>query len=163
MVDAALFKSDKHDWGTPKPFWVRLDAEFRFELDACAHAGNFKHPNYLTVEDDALSCDWGGKVVWLNPPYGDQLKRWMEKAAAEARKGATVVCLVPARTDTAWWHRHVHGIAHEVRLVSGRLRFEGAPSTAPFPSAVIIYRPGPAPESTHYTRMAAKAERAKAA
>lgn len=131
------FRSKRHDWGTPQWLFDQLDAEFRFTLDVCATESNAKCERFFTPRDDGLSQPWQG-ACWMNPPYGASIGRWMHKALDESRKGATVVCLVPARTDTAWWHAcAVHG---EIRYIQGRLRFDGAESSAPFPSAVIVFR-----------------------
>jgi site-specific DNA-methyltransferase (adenine-specific) len=140
MVDAALFSSDKHDWETPPAFFARLDDEFRFTLDACANEQNAKCENYYTVEDDGLSQPWPG-TTWCNPPYGREIGDWVRKAYQESLNGSTVVMLIPARTDTAYWHDYVM-LAHEIRFVRGRLRFVGGDSCAPFPSAVVVFRPG---------------------
>jgi hypothetical protein len=75
----------------------------------------------------------------MNPPYGPALPVWMAKAYASSLEGATVVCLAPARTDTRWWHDFA--MRGEIRLIQGRLRFGHAPSVAPFPSAIIVFRP----------------------
>ena len=129
------------DWETPGDFFRQLDHEFRFTVDVCSTHENAKCARHFTVEDDGLLQDWAGEVCWMNPPYGKEIGAWMAKARAEAMRGATVVCLVPARTDTAWWHDSVEGKA-EVRFVRGRLRFGDASNPpAPFPSAVVIYRP----------------------
>ena len=124
---------------TPQDFFDRLDAEFGFDLAVCASPENAKCTIYFTKEDDGLSRDWTG-VVWMNPPYGREIGRWLKKANESAKdNGATVVCLVPARTDTNWWHEYV--IQHEVRFVRGRLKFGDAKNSAPFPSAVVVIRP----------------------
>lgn len=140
MVDAALFSSDKMDWETPPDFFARLDAEFKFTLDACANEYNAKCERYYSVEDDARFLHWPG-VAWCNPPYGREIGDWVRKAYLESLDGSTVVMLIPARTDTAYWHNYVM-LAHEIRFVRGRLRFVGGDSCAPFPSAVVVFRPG---------------------
>jgi site-specific DNA-methyltransferase (adenine-specific) len=76
----------------------------------------------------------------MNPPYGREIGKWMKKAVEEWKRGNTVVCLVPARTDTAWWHDYA--IKGEIRFIRGRLKFGGGKSSAPFPSAIVIFRPG---------------------
>jgi len=136
---AALMSSKRTDWATPPAIFGPLDEEFGFELDVCATAENAKCARYFSPEQDGLSRDWAPSVCWMNPPYGREISKWMRKAAEEWRKGATVVCLVPARTDTAWWHEYVM-LATEVRFLRGRVRFVGAPHPAPFPSAVVVYR-----------------------
>jgi phage N-6-adenine-methyltransferase len=127
------------EWGTPQAFFDRLDAEFGFTLDVAAQAGNAKCARYFTPEDDGLAQVWAG-VCWCNPPYGKTIGLWVAKAYESAQAGATVVCLLPVRTDTQWWQRYVLDAAH-VRFVPGRLTFGGAANPAPFPNAVVIFRP----------------------
>lgn len=126
------------DWETPPEVFEPLDAEFHFTLDVCATAENAKCARYFTEEEDGLKQDWDG-VCWMNPPYGREILGWMKKAVEESRKGATVVCLVPSRTDTRWWHEYAMQ-ADEIRYVKGRIRFVGAKDPAPFPSAVVVFR-----------------------
>lgn len=140
-MQAALFSSAREDWETPPEFFNELDGEFHFDLDVCATPATAKCARRFTPAEDGLNRPWAPHICWMNPPYGRAIRRWMDKALAESRRGATVVCLVPARTDTAWWHDCVIGGAAEVRFVRGRLRFVGAAHPAPFPSAVIIFRP----------------------
>lgn len=140
---AVHFSSASDDWATPQNFFDALDQEFGFTLDVCASASNAKCPNYFTRGVDGLSQRWGRERCWMNPPYGREIKAWMRKAVEASRRGALVVCLVPARTDTAWWHDYAVQ-ADEIRFVRGRLRFGDAKHAAPFPSAVVIFRPGPA-------------------
>jgi phage N-6-adenine-methyltransferase len=149
------FSSATDDWATPLGFYRRLHAEFGFVLDVCASKTNKKTSAYYGLDHrrparrDGLACDWVaeaaalGGAVWLNPPYGDTISKWMAKAAEVAAAGATVVCLVPARTDTGWWHDSVMTPEHEVRLVRGRLKFGSGKGSAPFPSAVVVMRPEP--------------------
>ncbi len=139
MVSAALFASKRTDWETPQELFDGLNAEFRFDLDVCASAENAKCRRFFTVEDDGLTQPWDS-VCWLNPPYGRGMERWLRKAFHAAQNGALVVCLVPARTDTRWWHLYVVR-SSEIRFLRGRLRFQGAANSAPFPSAVIVFRP----------------------
>lgn len=122
---------------TPQEFFNKLNDEFNFTVDVCATPENAKCKSFYTKQDDGLSQNWSGNV-WMNPPYGREIGLWMAKASEAAKAGATVVCLVPARTDTAWWHEHV--IKHEVRFIKGRLKFGGAKNSAPFPSAVVVMR-----------------------
>lgn len=142
MNTALHFSSAKQDWATPWDFFKRLDDEFHFDLDVCATAENAKCKLYFSPADgvEALRIPWTC-VCWMNPPYGRELPKWIKKAYESSRDNhATVVCLIPARTDTSYWHDYVMK-ASEVRLVRGRLTFEGAPYPAPFPSAVVIFRP----------------------
>ena len=138
-INSALFTSDKPDWETPQFLFDGLNAEFKFSLDVCAVAGNAKCKAFFTPDDDALSQDWGVEVCWMNPPYGRLIGKWLRKAFEATQNGATVVCLIPARTDTEWWHRFV--MCGEIRFLRGRLKFVGAASNAPFPSAIVIFRP----------------------
>lgn len=138
-------KTDMHT--TPQDFFDALNSEFGFVLDVAATDGNAKCDYYFTAKTDGLKEDWAAFTevtgsVWCNPPYGRVIGQWVAKAATEAAKGATVVCLLPARTDTRWWHGYIQdrpGV--EVRFVKGRLKFGDAKSSAPFPSAVVIFRP----------------------
>lgn len=135
-------RSQSTEWATPQDFFDALNAEFGFTLDVAAQPTNAKCARYFTPEVDGLTQPWTG-VCWMNPPYGRTIEPWMKKAYESALQGATVVSLVPARTDTRWWHRYtVHG---ELRYVQGRLHFGGAANAAPFPSVVVIFRPRECP------------------
>lgn len=140
------FAHDSDEWETPQPFFDELDREFGFTLDVCATDANHKCIEYWTASHDGLQQDWRQNVCWMNPPYSE-LRLWMCKASLAAKNGATVVCLIPSRTDTIAWHtyvwdQHLHrarpGV--EIRFVKGRLKFGGSKNSAPFPSAVIIFR-----------------------
>jgi phage N-6-adenine-methyltransferase len=135
------FRSDGHRWETPPTLFAALDAEFHFTTDVCAEASNAKCGRYFSPAQDGLRQRWEG-VCWMNPPYGTVIGQWVQKASEASLYGATVVCLLPARTDTRWWHRYVLPFA-EIRYLPGRQRFVGAKSSAPFPSAVVIFRPTP--------------------
>lgn len=137
---AVHFSSERQDHPTPWKFFKALDEEFGFTLDVCAEPHNAKCETYFTPETDGLKQAWTG-VCWMNPPYGREIGKWIEKAKLSAENGACVVCLLPARTDTRWFHRDILGVANEVRLVSGRITFEGSTAGAPFPSMVVIYQP----------------------
>lgn len=140
---ASVHFSSKTDlWSTPPDFFAALNAEFSFTLDVCAIPENAKCSRFFTPTEDGLSQPWVG-ICWMNPPYGRQIGQWVQKAHASSRDGATVVCLLPARTDTRWWHLYVPR-ASEVRFIRGRLKFGGPPKaghSAPFPSAVVIFKP----------------------
>ena len=131
------FSSKTDLWSTPQIFFDALNKEFNFDLDVCATHENAKCAEYFTESDDGLAKKWQG-VVWCNPPYGREIVKWVKKANESSISGSTVVCLLPARTDTRWWHEYV--INHEVRFIKGRLKFGGAKHNAPFPSAVIVMR-----------------------
>jgi phage N-6-adenine-methyltransferase len=139
MVQRALFSSATDEWETPDWLYSVLDREFGFTLDPCSTDRNAKCTDHFTRHDDGLARDWGDNVVFMNPPYGRAIGDWMKKAYESSRVGATVVCLIPARTDTKWWHKYA--MKGEVRLLCGRIRFVGGPFCAPFPSAIVVFRP----------------------
>ena len=124
--------NEKDDWETPQDLFDELDEEFHFTLDAASSDLNAKCEKHYTIEDDGLSQSWAGNNVFLNPPYGRTMKEWMRKAYEESqRENTTVVALVPARTDTAWFHDYVYGKA-ELRFLRGRLKFGGCENSAHF-------------------------------
>lgn len=132
------FSSKTCEWATPPELFAKLDAEFRFDLDPCATPDNAKCARYFTRGDDGLAREWRGRV-FMNPPYRREIGAWMAKAWKSSQATAElVVCLVPSRTDTAWWHEYA--MRGEVRYLPGRLRFGGASNSAPFPSAVVVFR-----------------------
>lgn len=132
------FSSKTDMWSTPQAFFDVVNGEFDFDLDVCATPENAKCERYFTKEQDGLAQVWGG-TCWMNPPYGREIKHWMKKAYHSAQQGATVVCLVPSRTDTAWWHDYA-AKAQEVRFIRGRLKFGNAKNSAPFPSALVVFK-----------------------
>lgn len=141
MVQRSLFSSATPEWGPPQWLFDCLNREFGFTLDPCSTHDNAKCQNHFTLEDDGLSHDWSNQVVFMNPPYGREISKWMHKAFESAQHGSTVVCLVPARTDAKWWHDYCMRGGAEIRLLRGRIRFEGGKHSAPFPSAVVVMRP----------------------
>lgn len=132
-----MFSSKSNLWETPQDFFDQLDAEFHFETDVCATPENAKCERYFTPEIDGLKQEWTG-VCWCNPPYGREIGKWVKKAS---ESDATVVMLIPARTDTAWFHDYICEKA-EVRFVRGRLKFGDGSNYAPFPNLVVIFRGG---------------------
>lgn len=141
-MNDVLFSSKRHDWETPQQFFDKLDREFHFTLDPCCTPATAKCNKYHTPKENGLLQGWGGETVFCNPPYGRDLKTWIEKCYFESRKpNTTVVMLIPARTDTIAFHTFIYGHA-EIRFIKGRLKFlvdgkEG--DTAPFPSMVVIF------------------------
>jgi len=131
------FSSATDLWSTPIDFFNKYNEQYGFELDVCANAENAKCQRFFTKEDDGLSKEWSG-ICWMNPPYGREISKWMKKAHESSLAGATVVCLVPARTDTAWWHDYA--INGEIEFIRGRLKFGGSKNSAPFPSAVVVFK-----------------------
>lgn len=140
MNTNVMFSSDNEVWSTPQTFFNELDDEFHFNLDPCALPENAKCSKYFTPSEDGLTQDWGGYVVFCNPPYGRKIKDWVKKCYEESKKpNTTVVMLMPARTDTNYFHEFIYHQAKEIRFLRGRLKFGGAKNSAPFPSMVVIF------------------------
>jgi len=148
MNQELMFATGNVVASTPQDFFDDMNYEFGpFDVDVCALPENAKCKHYLSPEMDGLSWDWRG-MCWMNPPYGREISKWVEKASKSASESyeTTVVCLLPARTDTRWWHEYIwdeklhrprRGV--EIRYVRGRLKFGGSKNGAPFPSAVVIF------------------------
>ena len=130
------FSSLTCEWNTPQGLYDELDKEFGFTLDPCATDDNHKCKRYYTKEQDGLGQSWKGETVFMNPPYGREISKWVRKACHEE---ATVVCLIPSRTDTRWWHDFIMK-ADEIRFIKGRVKFGEHKQGAPFPSAIVIFR-----------------------
>lgn len=134
------YSSKSNEWATPQNLFDELNDEFNFTLDPCATDENAKCSKYFTIEDDGLSKDWSNDVVFMNPPYGREIKKWIKKAYEESLNGVTVVCLIPARTDTTYWHDFIFDKADDIRFLRGRLKFGNSKNSAPFPSAIVVYQ-----------------------
>ena len=134
------YMSNTNEWYTPFDLFNTLDKRFDFNLDPCATKENAKCENYFNKEDDGLSQNWYGSV-FVNPPYGRAIGKWVEKAYKESLKECVnnVVMLIPARTDTIYWHDWIFPFAKEIMFIKGRLKFGGSKNSAPFPSAIIIF------------------------
>lgn len=137
-MNAVHYSSASDEWPTPQDFFDRLNKEFNFTLDPCATHENAKCERYFTKEDNGLAQDWAPHTVFMNPPYGRTIGHWVRKAYEESVKGATVVCLLPARTDTRWFHDYIYHRA-EIQFLKGRLKFGDSKNSAPFPSMVVIF------------------------
>lgn len=148
------FSSASAEWSTPQDFFEEYNRIYRFTLDVCATPANKKASKYYTIAShacyemlwdgeclglDGLAHDWGTERCWMNPPYGREIIQWMRKAYEASQNGALVVCLVPSRTDTAWWHDYA--MQGDVTFIRGRLKFGGHANSAPFPSAVVVFFP----------------------
>ena len=135
-----MFSSKTGEWATPQEFFDKLNWRFGpFDLDPCANIHNTKCANFYTEAEDGLSKDWSGHTVFVNPPYGRGIDKWIQKAYNTAKDGVSkVVMLIPARTDTRYWHNYVMK-ANEVYFLKGRLKFGGSANSAPFPSAVVVF------------------------
>ena len=137
-----MFSSKTDLWSTPQAFFDELDKEFHFTLDPCADEKNHKCNKYYTKQDDGLQQSWDEEVVFCNPPYGNEIGKWVEKCNLESIYSAkVVVALLPARTDTRWFHRYIYNFA-EIRFIKGRLKFGDCKNSAPFPSMVVIWQRG---------------------
>lgn len=136
-----MFSSNTDLWETPQDFFDHLNDEFCFDIDVCATDDNAKCDTYFTKEQDGLSQSWGGGTCWCNPPYGREIGKWVQKAYASCKEeGSTIVMLLPARTDTRWFHEYIYNQS-EIRFIKGRLKFGGSANSAPFPSMVVVFRP----------------------
>lgn len=158
------FSSKSNEWATPDLLFQKYNEKFNFTLDAAATAENAKCAKFYTEAENGLAQDWSGETVWLNPPYGRQIGKWIRKAYEESLKGVTVVCLIPARTDTSYWHDFIFKGKAEIEYLRGRVKFGspeywawfweqefidgkknklfkkyGKKTGAPFPSAIVIY------------------------
>ena len=139
-MNGVLFSSATDVWATPQDLFDKLNAEFGFNLDPCALPENAKCEKYFTPEINGLEQSWGGCKVFCNPPYGRQIYDWVKKAYNESRKpDTTVVMLIPARTDTRYFHEFIYHRAKEIRFIKGRLKFGSAKNAAPFPSMIVIF------------------------
>ena len=137
-LTSGVFSSTTDLWATPQDFFNELNEEFEFTLDPCATPDNAKCAKFFTKEQDGLKQNWTGERVFCNPPYGRAIGAWVKKCHDEAQKGTLVVMLIPARTDTSYFHDYIYHKA-EIRFIRGRLKFGGASQGAPFPSMVVIY------------------------
>ena len=137
------FSSKSNEWKTPQDLYDKLDKEFGFTLDPCCTKESAKCGKYYTKADDGLIQDWSNDVVFMNPPYGREIPKWIEKAFYESARGSIVVCLVTARTDTRYWWDYIFPYA-EIRFIKGRVKFvqKGKSAPAPFPSAIVIFKGG---------------------
>lgn len=135
-----MFSSVSDMWSTPQSFFNKLNEEFQFTLDPCATPANAKCENFFTEQDNGLTKNWQGHVVFCNPPYGRKIKDWVKKCSEEAVKpNTTVVMLIPARTDTLYFHEYIYKKAREIRFIKGRLKFGDSENPAPFPSMVVVF------------------------
>ena len=137
MNEKVMFSSATDLWETPQDFFDKLNEEFCFETDVCALPENAKCKKFYSPEQNGLLQNWGGNC-WCNPPYGRKIGEWVKKASESK---ATVVMLLPARTDTKWFHDYIYNKA-EIRFIKGRLKFGNSKNSAPFPSMVVIFRNG---------------------
>ena len=141
MTSPVLFSSKSDLWPTEQGFFDKMNRRYGpFDLDVCALPSNAKCARYFTPEMDGLQQPWRGRC-WCNPPYGKTIGLWLRKAWESSVEGATVVCLLPARVDTRWWHDYVAPYAAAIDFIKGRLRFGDGRYPAPFPSVVVVFKP----------------------
>lgn len=142
MNTGVMFSSKSMNWATPQDFFDKLNSEFHFTLDPCADSENHKCATYYTERENGLAQCWGGQTVFCNPPYGRAIKDWVKKCSEESLKpNTTVVMLIPARTDTSYFHDYIYQKPNvEIRFIRGRLKFGDGKSSAPFPSMVVIFK-----------------------
>jgi site-specific DNA-methyltransferase (adenine-specific) len=141
MNTELMFSSKTDLWETPQDLFDKLNNEFQFTLDVCATPENAKCDKFYTKEQDGLKHPWKG-TVWCNPPYGRGIGQWVRRALFASVSGSTVVMLLPARTDTKWFHDYIYKRNNvEIRFIGGRLKFGGSKNSAPFPSMVVVFMP----------------------
>ena len=139
MMNEGMYSSNTDEWGTPQKLFDELNERFEFDVDVCANAENAKCRRYFSKEEDGLKQDWTQfKTCWMNPPYGRQIGSWIEKAYETSLHGTTVVCLLPARTDTRWLHDYC--MKGDITFIKGRLKVNDGKVPAPFPSMIVIFR-----------------------
>ena len=138
MNTDVMFSSKTDLWATPQDFFDKLNEEFHFTLDPCSNNENAKCEKHYTLVEDGLNQDWSGETVFCNPPYGREMKKWIKKCHDESCH-ATVVMLIPARTDTQAFHDYIYNQA-EIRFIRGRLKFGDSKNSAPFPSMVVVFK-----------------------
>lgn len=138
MNNEVMFSSKDMILETPRSLFELLNEEFHFTLDPCCTMDTAKCKTYYTPKDDGLSKSWAGYTVFMNPPYGREILKWIKKAYEESNNGTIVVCLIPSRTDTKYWHEYCMK-ASEIRFIKGRIKFGNASANAPFPSAIVVF------------------------
>ena len=140
MINQGMFTSNSNEWATPQKLFDELNEEFHFTLDPCADEFNHKCDKFYTKEQNGLRQSWNGEIVFCNPPYGKELPKWVEKCYNEhIEHNITVVMLIPARTDTSYFHDYIYHNS-EIRFIRGRLKFSDGKNPAPFPSMIVVYR-----------------------
>jgi site-specific DNA-methyltransferase (adenine-specific) len=138
----SMVSSKSNEWSTPNNLFDCLDGIFHFTLDPCSTHENAKCKKHYTIEDDGLSKSWKSEVVFMNPPYGGKTKDWLLKAKEESQRNkAIVICLLVSSTDRSYWHEIISKYANEIWFLRGRIRFGKSKSTAPFASAIVVFKP----------------------
>lgn len=145
MLNKGLMTNNSNEWRTPQDLFDELDKEFHFTLDPCSTHENAKCKKHYTIEENGLIQDWKEETVFCNPPYGTEIKKWVEKCYEQhVKNNITVVMLIPARTDTSYFHEYIYKKCDEIRFIRGRVKFVNEngeqQNSAPFPSMVVIYK-----------------------
>lgn len=140
-LQKAMVSSKSNEWATPLSLFEHLNKIFKFTLDPCSTHENAKCQKHYTLEDNGLSKSWKDEIVWINPPYGGHVREWLEKGLKESQNNATCVFLIVSATDRSYWHDIICKDADEVWFLRGRVKFGGQKTTAPFASAIVIFRP----------------------
>ena len=139
-MDNIHFSMESNEWETPQELYDELNKQYGVKLDPCATEKSAKCDKYYTKEDDGLAQNWRDEIVFMNPPYGREISKWVEKAYIESiHEDCIVVCLIPSRTDTKYWHDYIFSKAHKIMFIKGRLKFSGHKNSAPFPSAIVVF------------------------
>ena len=136
-----MVSSKSNEWATPQKFFDFLNEGYGFTLDPCATEENAKCKKFYTLADDGLSKNWDNEIVFMNPPYGGHTRDWLQKASEQRHKGTTTVCLIVSSTDRSYWHEIINKEADEILFLRGRIKFGGKKTTAPFASALVIFKP----------------------
>ena len=140
MLIKSMVSSKSNEWETPISLFKELDQEFGFTLDPCCTHKTAKCIKHYTIKENGLYQDWSNDIVFMNPPYGGHTGKWLAKAYSENLKGATVVCLIVSSTDRSYWHDIIFPYATEIRFLRGRIKFGDSKSTAPFASAIAVFK-----------------------
>ena len=135
-INKGMMSSNTDMWETPQALFDAYNSVYDFDIDVCAVPSNAKCERYFTPDVDWLKQDWVG-TCWMNPPYGRQIGKWVRKAYEESKNGSVIVCLLPARTDTAWFHDYC--MKGKIEFLRGRLKFGGSKNSAPFPSCIVVF------------------------
>lgn len=141
MNTDVMFSSKSDMWETPQCLFDKLNSKFHFDIDVCATKENAKCKKFYTKKQNGLLQEWKG-VCWCNPPYGREIIKWVRKASISAKNGTTVVMLIPARTDTKWFHDYIYKKDNvKIKFIRGRLKFGNTQNSAPFPSMLVLFKP----------------------
>lgn len=137
-MNEILFSSASEEWETPQDLFNKLNNEFNFTVDVASSELNYKCKKHYTQKEDGLVQNWDNEIVWCNPPYGRKISEWVKKASESK---AIIVMLLPARTDTKWFHDYIYNKQNiEIRFIKGRLKFGNSKNSAPFPSMIVIFK-----------------------